>query len=475
MQVGTPVPVGSLVDPPIIPVRNPSVIPNPPIHPNTPTDSPGQDANDPAPYDDAIFLGAHGELDKVFTQCQLEYLLLYKWQYKEAGNQTRKDLVATCADHLIDAIKETGKVLRKTEEKNVSKNVKAWFIQRCRKQHVKSIWETRWSSRQETGLDVSAGWDINDEMDLELLEDDSDGSEGGEGVQRERDWDEYDAEHSDKPTNKAMDVNRQKVTPFHFLQCAITAEMSKLSSKEKEKYEHLADEWSKQGPTSEERAKLAEKDLGRLTRKSADTLLKQMGAQVVFLVTYQDTSDTIQTSMVDFNGLYGHRSFKDQCTTVIKDSRIMKNFGYWAKDVTPKVDAHLPPTIRKHGKPLLPLSCNRDGHPILPDLTQCLDDEQEWTWYNRLIRTAVTIEYAWAAGTNPDKMNPLWSKFVPKDRIREFIDAEYIPDDLVGVFKDPSAAGKMENHAVLQYWLTHQREGKHLLCFSHYPTKSGKR
>ncbi|KAF6742957.1 hypothetical protein DFP72DRAFT_859704 [Ephemerocybe angulata] len=392
-------------------------------------------------------------LDERFSEYQLTYLEERRDTYRASTANERKELCQHTVEHFIKEIEKTGRTLEKPERNGVGENVRTWYAQRGRSRNDLPTWTVHWTARQcfyrENMEKCKATWKELQEQAL-----------GRRATSEELDLDQMEDQDEDtpEPGGEGEAVAGNKAKPFSTFQAAISAEMAKLTDKEREKYEKMAIAWREHGPTAAEKKRLAEKNLRGWVRQFAKDVYNQMGARIVFL-----------TVTMDFNfELGGGRAFKPHVRSWWEKSDVEGVYGRFVQK-----DMPLPPGEDEEGQEDQPksnevvLSLNKFGEPIIPNPENVPSAWKAHKYYVRLVRLLVKGFYACAKGVPLSKRSagPPWNS-ITKDR-SQFVADEYLPDDF-GAFEDPNIMGVEKNQCLLRHWYSRQEAGLVPLRFHQY-------
>ncbi|RXW12525.1 hypothetical protein EST38_g13329 [Candolleomyces aberdarensis] len=373
----------------------------------------------------------------LFTKSQRRYLESLKLEYKETTTQSlRAELTLAAAEHLLQLMEKKGVAKKKGEKASFRLNVRRWFQQNCRAERDLPRWAYSWTGRrvyyykhpepvlQEwKSLRRAAGEDVPDSG----IDDDDEGESS-------------DEEGEEKESSKLAKVSPTPKRPqVKYFQTALSNVYGRLPPTVKKSYERQAVEWKLKGPDDATKRKLAEKYLPRLTRHFAETIHKQMGVRLAMLVTYVVPNGNTAVSFVDYTEDFGGRSFSKDFAVELEKSAILTHWGAYAKgEFTNDQESDAPEEaqIRKRGKPLIKLELNKYGEPKIPDPSVIPAGEQPNQYLPRLIRNIVIYNYARSCNREPKDVGPPWGKMV--ENVRNYIGPEYLPDELVPYWKEPT-------------------------------------
>ena len=111
------------------------------------------------------------------------------------------------------------------------------------------------------------------------------------------------------------------------------------------------------------------------------------------------------------------------------------------------------------------LPVNEWGEPIVPDVDLVAESGEvpaEFSglrdYFQTMLRTFLSMHWGLAGPVTAKDPTVPWSDII-KDP-RQYICSEYLPDDMVGLFKDPSKVPIGDCLALLSFWLARQRAGE---------------
>ncbi|KAJ2923351.1 hypothetical protein H1R20_g13747, partial [Candolleomyces eurysporus] len=403
----------------------------------------------------------------LFSKSQRDYLESLRSEYKATTKQDlRAELALAAAEHMLDRLEKKGTKKSKGERASFRQNVRRWFQQNCRAERDLPRWAYAWTGRRvyyyKHPEPVMTEWkDLRRAAGEDVPDSDIDQDEEAESSDDEQDTGLGDdgAPLPGKQPLKSKATQPQKRPQVKYFQTALSNVYGRLSPTLRKTYEKEAIEWKMKGPDEATKRKLAEKYLARLARHFADTVHKQMGVRLAMLVTYVVPNGNTAASFVDYTEEFGGRSFSKDFGLEIEKSAILTHWGAYAKgefddgDQSDQVDEA---QIRKRGKPLLKLELNKYGEPIIPDPTAIPAGEQPNQYLPRLIRNIVIYNYARSCGHEPKDVGPPWSRMA--ENVRDYIGSEYLPDDFVQYWKEPTGITVKPARKILQFWYGRQQE-----------------
>ena len=120
------------------------------------------------------------------------------------------------------------------------------------------------------------------------------------------------------------------------------------------------------------------------------------------------------------------------------------------------------------------LPVNEWGEPIVPDVDLVAESGEvpaEFSglrdYFQTMLRTFLSMHWGLAGPVTAKDPTVPWSDII-KDP-RQYICSEYLPDDMVGLFKDPSKVPIGDCLTLLSFWLARQRAGEDVVFeFSHW-------
>ncbi|EAU80271.1 hypothetical protein CC1G_13284 [Coprinopsis cinerea okayama7 len=313
--------------------------------------------------------------------------------------------------------------------------------------------------------------------DLRRLLDDEDavikedlGSTPEEKIELPEDFDEEDDDHESEPPAPA---NGRVPTPFWKFPHATTLLWSVLTEKEKNHYEHLADEWRSEGPPQEEKRKLVQTKLGPRCQDFATSVYNDMGVIVFFLLGYEDSTLERFGVTLEYNTeLTGKQAFLQRYQKQWVASGIQDRWCEYVGNVLASDDETDPAAAtKKAGKrarrPLLPMKSDASGQPILPPLSAMPETEQRSVWLGDVLRSFFTRIYNLDLGNKPLpavisaekdslRVRVPWKSI--KGRARSCVTAEFLPDEFVEKFEDPSQWSLKTRRAVYDFYYARQED-----------------
>ncbi|KAF6746104.1 hypothetical protein DFP72DRAFT_1076685 [Ephemerocybe angulata] len=295
-----------------------------------------------------------------------------------------------------------------------------------------------------------------------------------------------------KKGKAAMPVVR--VTPFHMFQKALSYELSLLTEEEVKEMQDTAANWNKEGPPPEVQRQLAFDRALPVVRQFIHNMYKSMGVRMAVLVGFEGPGKEPYSSFVDCGAELGKRRFVREYRSAIRDSGIFRNWstfiqGEFEDNLADNLAGLPTPKLRGRGKPLLSLPLNSYMEPILPNPSVFPKGLPRWEYYPHLIRTFVTLHLgafigllrnalilpplkALASGRDPDVSHPPWR--ILQSSIRDYVNEEYLPDDLSPYFVDPTKINVGAQEKLLYYWYRRQVDGEAMVFeFHHYPDSKG--
>ncbi|RXW15267.1 hypothetical protein EST38_g10590 [Candolleomyces aberdarensis] len=301
----------------------------------------------------------------------------------------------------------------------------------------------------------AAGEDVPDSD----IDQDEEAESSDDEQEMEQKVDETENLEKQPSKSKAKASQPQKRPQVKYFQTALSNVYGRLPPTLRKSYEKEAIAWKMKGPDEATKRKLAEKYLARLARHFADTVHKQMGVRLAMLVTYVVPNGNTAASFIDYTEEFGGRSFSKDFGLEIEKSAILTYWGAYAKgefDDGEESDRVDEAQIRKRGKPLLKLELNKYGEPIIPDPTVIPAGEQPNQYLPRLIRNIVIHNYGQHCSL---ASNVIWAlTTLMAENVRDFISSEYLPDDLVQYWKEPTGITVKPARKILQFWYGRQQQ-----------------
>ncbi|KAJ2935911.1 hypothetical protein H1R20_g1180, partial [Candolleomyces eurysporus] len=248
-------------------------------------------------------------MDSRFHTVQLAYLQSCWVEYLFATAEQKKEIPLTATDHLVALVEKAGRQVSDTERTGLQKNVREWFMQKCR---------------------------------------------------RKKDLPKFGPKYTDEEQDedKLPDYGGKSPTLFYFYKKALKHEWDLLTEDEKLSYEKKAAEWREHRANEEDKVRLAENDLVPYVEHFCHTMFNHLGVCVAVLC-----------AMLNFNENHGGTGFKQTKQEGIKNTGIMP---LWAKYNASVMGLSSNPyeipwelKVNEYGEPLLKDPMN------IPDLYQC--------------------------------------------------------------------------------------------------------
>ncbi|KAF6747983.1 hypothetical protein DFP72DRAFT_1074859 [Ephemerocybe angulata] len=432
-------------------------------------------------------------LDSKFTTLQLEYMDDRKDDYKELPKHQRREFAINVALHFLDGIREKvereGRKIETGDRTGLINNVVLWFRIRCRKRLGAELWEKKWSKMLfEAHTKCQISMEDIDDGSLDLAESesesesdsesdsDSDSESESESDSEAQSESESESDSSDldrkgrKPDGKDPKDGRRNGK-------SIELRTFSLNEEEVKEMQDTAANWNKEGPPPEVQRQLAFDRALPVVRQFIHNMYKSMGVRMAVLVGFEGPGKEPYSSFVDCGAELGKRRFVREYRSAIRDSGIFRNWstfiqGEFEDNLADNLAGLPTPKLRGRGKPLLSLPLNSYMEPILPNPSVFPKGLPRWEYYPHLIRTFVTLHLALASGRDPDVSHPPWR--ILQSSIRDYVNEEYLPDDLSPYFVDPTKINVGAQEKLLYYWYRRQVDGEAMVFeFHHYPDSKG--
>ncbi|TEB06404.1 hypothetical protein FA13DRAFT_1807113 [Coprinellus micaceus] len=125
---------------------------------------------------------------------------------------------------------------------------------------------------------------------------------------------------------------------FDFFQKALSLEYVKLTDKERGIFEKQALDWQKSGPDGEEKKRAAEKYVALWIDQFAQDIFTQFGAQICVFLSYKDSADTHNISIIGRNDHFGAGTkFKCWARSAFERSGLLERWGQYTTNLLPSV------------------------------------------------------------------------------------------------------------------------------------------
>lgn len=205
---------------------------------------------------------------------------------------------------------------------------------------------------------------------------------------------------------------------------------------------------------------------------------KQYGA--VFFVCYAlKTSKGVESGIMDYtrNMAGNGRSFTAKMKNEIAESGIQELWEGYVNSNWGIMEAEQEEGItRRMGKKktTMHLNVNQFGEPILPDVDRVVESGEvpaEFQGVRDYLQTTLRVFLSthWGLAGPVTSKEPTvpWAAILQNPR--EYIHRKYLPDNLLGLLKEPSKVVIGDCLALLAFWLSRQRRGKDVVFeFSHW-------
>ena len=191
----------------------------------------------------------------------------------------------------------------------------------------------------------------------------------------------------------------------------------------------------------------------------------------MFLVALETPAGLVNTGIMDFNdelgggASYMAKNANWEMEGIDRDSWNDHNRHYYnSEQIAPSVSSTKVPRVLTH------LDRNDFGEPILPNPLLVPSRQTSRTWRQGLVRAFMTYHYCkfcesifphivdWhpALASGSDRSIP-WKSFLP--RIRECVEEEHLPADLLSLLGEPSTMKDDHCHSLLTFWYSRQTQG----------------
>ncbi|TEB34422.1 hypothetical protein FA13DRAFT_1789518 [Coprinellus micaceus] len=413
-------------------------------------------------------LSASQGVSSLFSLQQISYFNSFVEQVRSADKDGRRQLVAFIADETLKALDGTSThLLTRVGRSAYLKNVREWFRTRVRKTKQEYGYGHSWKGREVYyRLNVAEVMSQYREMVSSLPGGKSQAIStavpmDAEGLQI--------AAADDEGEEEEEDIDK-----------ALSSLWNPLPLEEKGKYHAIAQEWRAQGPTAEEKRRLADKDIGSITAAFQTDLFVQMGALSVTAVAWVNTSGEMEIACLEGHPRLIGRSFKRECLGAAIPG-FMKTFGTWAHPIltdpappdSPVDPARPHLVLNDKGKRKFVWPRDTRGVPILSQSADLLR-EGEPAWVVLPAATRSYIGQCYDAGDKSGASLPPPYTYMATD-IRVFLSEQSLPDEFVKSFTGIGDAGVPALTSLINYWYGLQERGVDPLVFKVYAIGTGER
>ncbi|EAU86838.1 hypothetical protein CC1G_11470 [Coprinopsis cinerea okayama7 len=334
-------------------------------------------------------------------------------------------------------------------------------------------------------LDAIFGLDDDDDGTGEEEIGSSDDDSGDEDISRDGDEDRQQpvkTKTSATSTRKrgGKRAKASETTPFQktsnevfsYFQDAVSQLWKKLPAEEKRRYRLRAFINKERGPSVEEQAEMADKELPSWLEGVAAQGLQKYNVRMVFTVVFLDKNGVMNIWTSDYNSNLGGTNFTDIHPRLFEDSGVNTAVGAWGRREFGQDNAPIKIISKRQGAhTLMNLPSGSEGvrlvdptKPPIPPVTK--------PWLMDLIRSYFTHKYVEASNAK-ERVKCPWAD-IEKGPSR-FFDCEILPTNYQAMIREPSRMTVAELKAVLGYLYTRQERGtKPPFRFDYYIDKSGR-
>ncbi|EAU92243.1 hypothetical protein CC1G_10129 [Coprinopsis cinerea okayama7 len=320
--------------------------------------------------EDPATLEEHSRHGYSFLPSQLAYMREKLGDYDNVQGKARRRFLRSLTDHLCKEIanQNGGEEVSGDKRAAIGKGLRSWFrTNGTRKKREKKTYGTNWYTRL-------AYMKVHSRKVNALAEQIVKG-----GVDLDKFLEEYRSDEEEKVVEEGAKSGRDPKTKgkkgeesnwfFNHYQQAGTYLMSKLSEKELEKYERLAEKWNSEGPPPDIQAKMGDKHAAKKGYEFLKAVKKDYDCVGYLLLGWRGADGIPVAVELDINQELGRpENFGDQneklLNTCFKQFRsyVFEMFEHSGQQDGEKESGR----VRGQRKDLMPMVRNSFGEPFLP-------------------------------------------------------------------------------------------------------------
>ncbi|EAU89823.1 Thr rich extensin [Coprinopsis cinerea okayama7 len=312
-------------------------------------------------------------------------------------------------------------------------------------------------------LDAALGMDDDeDETDEEITssDDDSDNDEDNShgSAKKTKSGATSTRNRGGKKTKASEPTPFQKRSNqvFSYFQDAVSLLWKKLPAEEKRRYRLRAFINKQRGPTVEEQAEMADKELPAWLEGVAAQGQQKYNVRMVFTLVFLDRNGVMNIWTSDYNSNIGGTNFTDIHPRLFEDSGLNAAFGAWGRREFRQDNAPIKIISKRQGAhALINLPSGSDGARLV-DPTKPPIPPVAKPWLMDLLRSYFTHKYVEACNAK-ERVKCPWAD-IEKGPSR-FFDSDILPTDYQAMIREPSRMTVAELKAVLGYLYTRQESG----------------